>query len=178
MAAAVGLALKSAGIDAVLTGGACATIYSRGAYLSHDLDFIVRAGATRAKLDDALASVGFTRDHDRYTHPATSFFLEFPPGPLSIGGDASIKPAPLRIGRITIAALSPTDCCRDRLAAFYHWSDRQSLKSAVEVAVRSRVRMPAIREWSAREGASDKFEEFRAQVARRRKPERNKTAKN
>ena len=168
VAAIVGSALRSAGFDAVLTGGACAAIYSAGAYISHDLDFIIRAGGKRAELDDALAAVGFVRARDRYVHARTAFFVEFPRGPLAIGDDTNIRPSKLRIGRSTIAALSPTDSCRDRLAAFYHWSDRQSLRSAVEIALRERVNMAAVRRWSEREGASEKFEEFRQEIARRR----------
>ena len=173
VAAAVGRALAKADIDAVLTGGACATIYSRGAYLSHDLDFIIRAGGTRSTLDTAMASTGFTRAHDRYVHDATPFFVEFPRGPLSIGDDTNIRPARLTIGRATIAALSPTDSCRDRLAAFYHWSDRQSLSVAVEIAFRERVNMTTIRDWSDREGAIEKFEEFRVQLETRRRRRRD-----
>jgi hypothetical protein len=174
VAAVAGSALGAAGFDAVLTGGACAAIYSAGAYISHDLDFIIRAGGGRKRLDEALAAVGFSRSYDRYVHPATAFFIEFPRGPLSIGDDTDIHPVQLRIGRAAIKALSPTDSCRDRLAAFYHWSDRQSLRSAVEIAVREHVNMPAIRRWSEREGAPDKFAEFRDEVARRRPPRSRK----
>ena len=152
----------------MLTGGACASIYSGGAYISHDLDFIVRSGGNRAALDKALASVGFERVRERYIHPATHFFVEFPRGPLSIGDDTAIRPVELRIGRATIAALSATDSCRDRLAAFYHWSDRQSLRSAVAIARRTRVNMTSIRRWSEREGAGEKFAEFAEAVARTR----------
>ena len=169
VAAAVASALRDAGFDAVLTGGACASIYSAGAYVSHDLDFIIRSGGKRAELDTALAAAGFRRVHDRYVHPKTPFFVEFPRGPLSIGDDTNIRPARLKLGALTIAALSPTDSCRDRLAAFYHWSDRQSLRSAVEIAVRERVNMAAIRRWSDNEGASEKFEEFSGEVSRRRR---------
>lgn len=169
VAAAVGRSLREAGFDAVLTGGACATIYSRGAYVSHDLDFIVRAGGGRAALDAALGGVGFKRAHDRYVHPATPFFVEFPRGPLSIGNDTNIRPVDLKIGRITIPALSATDSCRDRLAAFYHWSDRQSLRSAVDIALHATVNMAAVRKWSEREGSSDKFAEFQGELARRRR---------
>ena len=153
----------------MLTGGACATIYSDGAYLSHDLDFIIRAGGNRAALDKTMAAAGFSRSHDRYVHPATAFFVEFPRGPLSIGEDADITPSRLKIGRTTIPALSATDSCRDRLAAFYHWSDRHSLRSAVEIAIRRRVNMTTIRRWSEREGHQDRFHEFREAVARRRR---------
>lgn len=169
VAAVVATALRKAGFDAILTGGACATIYSKGAYVSHDLDFVIQSGGGRADLDKALAAAGFTRNHDRYVHAKTTFFVEFPRGPLSIGDDTTIRPVPLKIGRSTIAALSPTDSCRDRLAAFYHWSDRQSLRSAVEIALRERVNMAAIRRWSDREGAADKFKEFSDEVARRRR---------
>lgn len=171
VAAAVGSALRRNRIDAVLTGGACATIYSEGAYQSHDLDFIVRAGADRSTLDGAMAAAGFTRNHDRYVHTGSPYFVEFPRGPLSIGEDTNIRPIRLRIGSITIAALSATDSCRDRLAAFYHWSDRQSLKSAVEIAARHRVNMAAIRAWSEREGAAERFAEFSAGVSARRRRE-------
>jgi hypothetical protein len=171
VAAAVATALREAGFGAVLTGGACASIYSAGAYVSHDLDFIIQSGGGRSTLDRALAGLGFIRKHDRYVHPATAFFVEFPRGPLSIGDDTDIRPVTLRIGRARVTALSATDSCRDRLAAFYHWSDRQSLRSAVEIAVRHRVNMQAIRRWSAHEGALERFEEFRegAVALRRRK---------
>ena len=159
-------ALRSAGNDAVLTGGACAAIYSAGAVVSHDLDFIVREGGTRASVDAALATLGFRRVADRYVHPATAFFVEFPRGPLSIGDDTNIRPVPLRVADMTIAALSATDSCRDRLAAFYHWSDRQSLQAAIAIARQRRVNMVAIRRWSRHEGAMEKFEEFREALAR------------
>lgn len=161
VAAAVAAALRDAGFKAVLTGGACATIYSQGAYQSHDLDFIIRSGGNQRALEAALAAAGFRRKDDRYVHPATRFFVEFPRGPLAIGDDVDITPVELKIARGRILALSATDACRDRLAAFYHWSDRQSLDAAVAIRRRQRVNMAAIRRWSAREGHLDKFEEFR-----------------
>jgi hypothetical protein len=167
-AAAVSQALHEAGFTAVLTGGACATIYSRGAYQSHDLDFIIRAGGKRAELDAAMAVAGFSRSHDRYVHSSCPFFVEFPRGPLSIGDDTNITPAIIRIGRTAIPALSPTDSCRDRLAAFFHWSDRQSLQSAVDIALHHRINMAAIRRWSDREGHAGRFAEFRDEVRRRK----------
>ena len=132
VAAVVSASLRAAGFDAVLTGGACATIYSAGAYTSHDLDFIVRTGGNRKALDDAMAGAGFERSGDRYVHPRTELFVEFPRGPLAIGDDAAIRPVKLRTGRGWVPALSATDACRDRLAAFYHWSDRQSLLEAID----------------------------------------------
>ena len=166
--AAVAGALQHAGIAAVLTGGACATLYSRGAYQSQDLDFIIRGGGTRGQLADAMASAGFVRKGDRYVHPATPFFVEFPRGPLAIGDDIEITPVELRFRGVSAMALSPTDACRDRLAAFFHWSDRQSLHVAVAIALRQRVNLTAIRRWSHREGFDTKFDEFRRELKRKR----------
>ena len=53
--------------DAVLTGGACATLYSGGRYQSWDLDFILQSGATRDQLDTALKKHRKTGDTLGYT---------------------------------------------------------------------------------------------------------------
>jgi hypothetical protein len=169
VAAAVGGALATAGIKAVLTGGACATIYSRGHYQSWDLDFILQSTATQGQLDAVMKTAGFARQGAHYEHPDARFIVEFPPGPLGIGADIGIQPVEHRIGTVTIRLLSPTDSCRDRLAAFYHWNDRQSLEAAVSIADQHQVDLNRIRAWSAREGASARFKEFRDQL-RRGKP--------
>ena len=168
VAAIVAGALERAGFRAVLTGGACATVYSAGAYQSFDLDFILQRGGGQRALDEAMAPLGFVREGDRYVHPRSRFYVEFPRGPLAIGDDVAIRPVRLPLGEGTALALSATDACRDRLAAFYHWSDRQSLDAAAAIARRHRVNMRLIRAWSRREGALDQFEEFRLAVRTRR----------
>src|SRR4030095_11215373 len=104
-----------------------------------------------------MNSVGFARRMNRYEHPLTPFYVEFPKGPLAIGHDFNIRPVELRRSRFRILTLSQTDCCRDRLAAFYHWNDRQSLQTAVLIAAAARIRMKVIEEWSRGEGASAGF---------------------
>ena len=177
VAGAVAGALRTHGIPAVLTGGACAALYSEGAYSSRDLDFIVVGSATRAGMDTAMASVRFVRRRDRYVHPRARFYVEFPRGPLAIGGEYRIRPVsrPTSYGRILM--LSPTDSCRDRLAAFYHWGDRQSLTVAAWIAARNRVQLTTLKRWSMAEGAADRFEEFvkeTAKIRRRAAPRRRR----
>jgi len=174
VAVVVGDALRRHGIRAVLTGGACASLYTGGAHESVDVDFILSGPTRKDRLDAAMKSLGFTRRGDRYVHPRLSFFVEFPRGPLAIGEDIGIRPVRRRWRGVGTWALSATDACRDRLAAFYHWSDRQSLRVAVEIALRNRVSLLRIRDWSARAGAGDRFEEFlrelKAARAKRRRP--------
>ena len=124
VALTVGAALDRHGVKAVLTGGACASIHSAGEYTSLDLDFVVTNQTTQPTLDMALGDVGFNRSGDRYLHPDTQFWVEFPRGPLAVGGDYKIRPTTLRGKAGSANVLSATDSCRDRLAAFYHWNDR------------------------------------------------------
>ncbi len=117
VALAVGAQLTRRRIRATLTGGACVAIYT-GTYSSKDADFVVEGRVRQRDLDDALAEVGFERRGARYVHPETDFYVEFPPGPLSIGEDLAIRPVQLAVvGDAAAFGLSPTDCCRDRLAA-------------------------------------------------------------
>jgi hypothetical protein len=60
----------------------------------------------------------------------------------------------------TLRMLSPTDCVKDRLAAFYHWNDRQALEQAVLVAKAQKINLSDIRRWSKKEGNSEKFRLF------------------
>ena len=120
----------------------------------------------QAVLDSALGELGFWRDGDRYVHNDVRFYLEFPPGPLAIGTDLSIQPIEVAVGNKRMLALSATDSCRDRLAAFYHWRDRQSLRLAVAVARHQAVDLDVIREWSRTEGSLPDYEEFVRDVSR------------
>lgn len=169
-------ALRKVGIRAVLTGGACAAIHTAGGYSSEDVDFILQSTPSALRLDNAMASIGFLRRNDQYFHPRTKFFVEFPPGPLGIGRDLAVKPVLKRVRTLSAAVrtLSATDSCRDRLAAFYHWADRQSLDVAVLIALRNRVDMRKISGWSAREGATEGYGRFVRELARARRRNRKR----
>jgi len=56
--------------------------------------------------------------------------------------------------------LTPTDCVKDRLAAYYHWDDEQSLQQAVWVAQQNSVNLESIKEWSIKENSEQKYLNF------------------
>lgn len=177
VAAAVVNALEDAGIQAVLTGGACASIYTLGRYQSVDLDFVLQDSVARSRLDSAMRTIGFQRRADRYVHPRSRLYVEFPRGPLAIGSEYKIRPVERYLGNRAIRMLSPTDSCRDRLAAFIHWRDRQSLRTAVMIALRNPVDLEKVRAWSNQEGFPEDFETFARALkrARKQRPRRTKT---
>jgi hypothetical protein len=175
VATAVATAPEENGLRAVLSGGGCASIYTVGMYQSVDLDFIIQGPGTQRQLDEAMASVGFTRRGTQYLHPHARYYVEFPPGPLGIGADYRIEPIEVRSHRGRLLMLSPTDSCRDRLAGFYHWNDRQGLDVAVRIAARQKVDMEKIKTWSEQERAVPRFEAFLEELARFRRRSRRKT---
>lgn len=67
-------------------------------------------------------------------------------------------------GNRILRLLSPTDCVKDRLAAFYHWDDRQSLDQAILVCRDNNVDLKEIERWSLNEGMKNKFEAVRKEL--------------
>jgi hypothetical protein len=153
--------LESRGIHVVLSGGACVAIYASDRYVSLDLDFIDRLHTTRRRLKLVLAEIGFAERNRYFIHPDTEFFLEFPSGPLAVGNEPVTLIEEIHNETGTLRLISPTDCVKDRLAAFYHWNDLQCLQQAVWVAQERDVDWSEIERWSRQEGETEKFGVFR-----------------
>lgn len=154
-------ALEDSGTTAVLSGGGAATIWAPDAVQSLDLDFIL----VTAKGDSSreiLETLGYRLEDDRYVHRVNSLFLEFPPGPLTVGGDIITRWETLLEGNRVLHLLTPTDSCRDRLAGFLFWNDRGSLEQAVAVARATckAIDLNRIETWCEAEGQGEKFREF------------------
>lgn len=160
LAAYVSSHLENKGIHVVLSGGGCVAIYASDRYSSMDLDFIDRLHTTRRQLKAALAEIGFSEKDRYFVHPDTPFFLEFPSGPLAAGSEPVTAVEELRLETGILRLLSPTDCIKDRLAAFYHWNDRQCLQQAVWVALERQIDLVELERWSRQEGEMEKFGEF------------------
>ncbi|NVO00716.1 MAG: hypothetical protein HXX17_15475 [Geobacteraceae bacterium] len=158
LAAYIAEHLRSKGIETVLVGGACISIYSANEYSSYDLDFIITGLSTRQKVRAALAEINFTEENRYFVNPQTPFFIEFPSGPLAIGDEPPSEISTLNFKTGNLRLLSPTDCVKDRLAAFYHWKDQQSLEQAVLIARDHAIDFKEVRRWSENEGFAEVFE--------------------
>ena len=148
-------------IEAVLTGGACVSIYSNNKYLSYDLDFIIQYFRNKVNVGDILAKLGFFERGQSFYHKDTNYFIEFPPGPLAVGGEPIKEISELKSGALRLKIISPTECIKDRLAAYYHWNDTQSLEQAILVARDQKINLGEIERWSKKEMMEIKFAEFK-----------------
>lgn len=152
--------LENVGITTTLTGGGCVAIWSDGKYVSNDLDFIEEGPVPRRKIKAALKSIGFEEENRHFVHPETEFFVEFPTGPLTVGDERVENVVVRNTGAGRLRLLSPTDCTKDRLAAFFYWNDRQALQQAVLVATSQPVDIGEIRRWAKAERESTKLAAF------------------
>ncbi len=159
--------LQRNGISVVLTGGGCVAIYAEGRYVSYDLDFIENLSSGRRKLKKVLAEIGFEEEGRYFKHSDTEYFLEFPPGPLAVGDEPPQKLTVLEFETGDLTALSPTDCIKDRLAAYFHWNDQECLAQALLVASVTDIDLPEIERWSRKEGNERKFNYFRDRLTKK-----------
>jgi hypothetical protein len=83
--------------------------------------------------------------------------------------DYSIRTFDRRVGRF--CSQSFTDSVKDRLAAFYHWKDLQSLEQAVLVARQHTIDLNEVRRWSQAEGFGEEFALIRKRLEHAPPPE-------
>lgn len=159
--------LRDQGIQVVLSGGAAVAFYSSYKYVSGDIDFVNIYSLGNREITRIMAQMGFERVGRHYKHPDSPNIIEFPPGPLTVGEEPvkEIQQVELETGRISI--ISPTDCVKDRLAAYNHWGDRQSLLQAEWVAQSQDVDLDEIQRWSKGEGKTAEFKKIRNHLVKR-----------
>jgi len=147
-------------IEAVLTGGACVTIYTRNRYKSFDLDFVNVAGAPGKLIDQALAEIGFLPEGRIYVNKKARYSVDILSPPLSIGAEKICSTHAIKVKRMELRLLTPTDSVRDRLAAYYFWNDLQALEQALMVARDNDIDLDLVKNWSRKEGELEKFAIF------------------
>lgn len=107
-----------------------------------------------------------------FEHPATSWYIEFPPAPLSFGG-TYVDPSRCALVKTPLGALriiTPTHSVMDRLIAAAAWNEAQSLEQALLVASHQmeNIDWDELDDWVKREGIAGHRAviEFYAQVVR------------
>ena len=165
LAAYIDSHLKANGVEVALSGGACVAVFSEYLYVSKDLDFVARFQIDHDKVEYLMGKLGFSRKGRYFAHPESEYFVEFISGPLTVGEELIEDIHEMEFSTGMLRIISPTDSVKDRLAAFFHWGDRQALAQAALVAARQAVDIEKIRAWSVREGKGREFEEFLGEIS-------------
>jgi hypothetical protein len=174
LATTVSVELERQKIVATLSGGSAVSIYTDNNYLSEGLDFVTIALVE--ELRTALEPLGFKHTGrprlSVFEHPATSWYLEFPPAPLSFGG-TYIDPSQCALvdtGLGSLRIITPTQSVMDRLIAAAVWNEPQSLEQALLVVEfqHDKIDWDELDRWVGVEGISGDKEilEFYERVGR------------
>ena len=160
LACLVSSAFQESGIDVVLSGGSCVSIYSEEKHVSMDLDFVNAAFTKRDRIRSVMNSLGFKEESRYFRHPETDLLVEFPPGPLGVGDEPVKQVDELETETGVLRIISPTDCVKDRLIWYYHDGDTECLRQAILVAEHNAIDLDEIGRWSGVEGKTDLFKEI------------------
>ena len=107
----------------VLVGGAAVELYTRGGYVTGDLDFV---GEVSASVIRKLERAGFRREGRHWIHDAGKVYLELPGSSL----EPEAEVAEIRIDGHRVLTVSPEDVLVDRLAAWQFWKSSADAISA------------------------------------------------
>lgn len=154
--------LRKKGIDTILVGGACVTIYSENRYQSYDLDYITYDEMKIVK--KALKELGFNEKQKYFQHDHCPWFVEFVSPPVAVGEEPIHHFNTIKTSLGTIKLLYPIDIIKDRLASYYYWADKQSLAQAVHLTKNLKINLEEIEKWSEKENQTEKFNIFKNKV--------------
>jgi len=160
LAAYIQDSLQREGVRVVLSGGSAVSFFSSEKYVSKDLDLVNVHFAKRSKIKAVMETIGFQEQGRYFVSPETQFLVEFPDGPLSVGEEPVKEVKEFELSTGTLWIVSPTDCVKDRLCAYYFWNDQQGLAQAVLVAESQEVDLKEIERWSNVEGKEREFQIF------------------
>jgi len=164
LAAYIQDSLQREGVRVVLSGGSAVSFFSSEKYVSKDLDLVNVHFAKRSKIKAVMETIGFQEQGRYFVSPETQFLVEFPDGPLSVGEEPVKEVKEFELSTGTLWIVSPTDCVKDRLCAYYFWNDQQGLAQAVLVAESQDVDLEEIERWSNVEGKEREFQIFKARL--------------
>lgn len=161
----ISAALNDHNISAILVGGACVSIYSNNRYQSYDLDFVTYEEMKKVK--QVLTKLGFSQKGKYFAHKKCPYLIDFVNPPIAVGNQPIHHFEKITTENGILQLLTPTDCVKDRLAAYFHWNDLQSLEQAILVAKSHPINAIEIQRWAEDEGHSNKFEEFQNLLSKR-----------
>ncbi|MBA54232.1 MAG: hypothetical protein CMK89_07240 [Pseudomonadales bacterium] len=158
IAAIVAEHLQQHGIEVVLVGGLAVEIYTHNLYLTKDIDMVNTNYQPARKLTHAMAQLDFHKQGRVYVNASTDITVEFPSAPLSVGDEIIKQTTVAKVGGGRIPILKAEDVVKDRLAAFIHWQDRQSLIQATAILLQHNLKPMTFQAFCIKEGTDKDFQ--------------------
>ena len=152
--------LKDFGIEVVLVGGLAVSCYTDNKFLTKDIGMVDITYSKPKTLNQAMAKLGFRKEHRHFVSDNTDIVVEFPSAPLAVGDEHIQEYDVLTTATGSLPILKAEDLIKDRLSAYFHWQDRQSLAQALGIMLIHGVNPISVHELVLREASSGEFEKL------------------
>jgi len=117
-------------MEAVVVGGSAITIHVPDVYTSYDIDLAVINGTRRRAFQKALEEINFHAADRSFAHPDTLYTVDFVAETPYIDQHAITEFVEIQTTLGNVRTYRLEDALADRIAAFVHWSDGESLAVA------------------------------------------------
>lgn len=145
VAATVVRQLEAVDVPVVVVGGSAVTVHVPHVYTSSDIDFAALRDATIREFAAGVVPLGFARHGRVFVNPTSAYTLDL------VGETPFVDRRPIRefdsvrTRRGPVRVLRFSDAVADRVAAFVHWADEESLDVAARAVSAYRGGVP----WAA-----------------------------
>ncbi|NKB90616.1 MAG: hypothetical protein GKS06_20610 [Acidobacteria bacterium] len=155
VAAVIGDALARAGAMPVLVGGGAVEIYSRSAYTTRDLDFVV---GPIDRVTKPMQLLGFEKEGRHWIESRLGIAVEFPGTVL--GPAESIE---IEVHGMQLHVIAVEDLIVDRLASWKHWHwNPDGAAAAILLALHEDLDSERLEKRAQQEDVLDALESIRA----------------
>ena len=160
LAVVVAQHLKHKDIRVVLVGGLAVEIYTENQYLTYDIDMVDISYQKPVVLKAAMSELGFAKQGRVYRNSSTDIVVEFPSAPLAVGDELIKEQNSIETEFGEIPILFAVDVIKDRLAAYLHWKDQQSLIQALCIMLCHKIAPKEIKAFYENETSEEAFEKL------------------
>lgn len=150
--------LQKNDISVVLVGGLAVEIYTENLYLTKDIDMVNTNYKKPSALHKVMAELGFHKQGRIYVNDTTDITVEFPSGPLAVGNKPITSTTIAKTAKGNIPILYVDDVVKDRVAAFIHCQDRQSLIQAMGMMLKHDITPVQVKDFCMQEGGESHYE--------------------
>lgn len=152
------IATKLARGKLVLVGGFAVGVYTRGQYITGDVD---TACTISDEVKAKLRKLGFKQVGRHLAYPELNYMIEIPTGWIG-----KRKVVPIRIAGYEVDIISPEDLIVDRLCAYKFWESQTDFAQAAMIlaAQRERVDKAYLRMRAREDGVEDSYRKLEKEL--------------